>query len=144
MTSALLTDLLCCLAVLSGLLLLGTFLRAKVKLFQQLFLPASVIGGFIGLLFGPIVMGDHAIIRVSQDWINTWSLLPGILIVPVFASVPLGMFMNSSGKTTGMGGKTAPNVLKAFGLFAAIGALQNSRRDRSDWQGYHLLWRRQI
>lgn len=125
MTSALLTDLLCCLAVLSGLLLLGTFLRAKVKLFQQLFLPASVIGGFIGLLFGPIVMGDHAIIRVSQDWINTWSLLPGILIVPVFASVPLGMFMNSSGKTTGMGGKTAPNVLKAFGLFAAIGALQN-------------------
>ena len=84
MTSALLTDLLCCLSVLSGLLLLGTFLRAKVKLFQRLFLPASVIGGFIGLLLGPIVMGDHAILRVSQDWINTWSLLPGILIVPVF------------------------------------------------------------
>ena len=53
LTSSLLTELLCSLSIIGGLLLLGTFLRAKVKLFQKLFLPASVIGGFIGLLLGP-------------------------------------------------------------------------------------------
>ena len=47
MTSQLLTQLLQALSLLSVLLLVGTFLRAKVKLFQSLYLPASVIGGFI-------------------------------------------------------------------------------------------------
>ena len=56
LTSSLLTELLCSLSIIGGLLLLGTFLRAKVKLFQKLFLPASVIGGFIGLLLGPMVV----------------------------------------------------------------------------------------
>lgn len=42
LTSSLLTELLCSLSIIGGLLLLGTFLRAKVKLFQKLFLPASV------------------------------------------------------------------------------------------------------
>jgi ESS family glutamate:Na+ symporter len=31
-------------SILGGLLLLGVFLRAKMKLFQNLFLPAAVIG----------------------------------------------------------------------------------------------------
>ena len=47
LTSSLLTELLCSLSIIGGLLLLGTFLRAKVKLFQKLFLPASVIGGYL-------------------------------------------------------------------------------------------------
>lgn len=64
------------LSIIGGLLLLGTFLRAKVKLFQKLFLPASVIGGFIGLLLGPMVLGDYAILRVPETYINDWSLLP--------------------------------------------------------------------
>ena len=57
LTSSLLTELLCSLSIIGGLLLLGAFLRAKVKLFQKLFLPASVIGGFIGLLLGPMAWG---------------------------------------------------------------------------------------
>ena len=40
MTSQLLTQLLQALSLLSVLLLVGTFLRAKVKLFQSLYLPA--------------------------------------------------------------------------------------------------------
>lgn len=126
MTSALLTELLCSLSIIGGLLLVGTFLRAKVRLFQKLFLPASVIGGFVGLLLGPIVLGDMALLRVPEAYINNWSLLPGILIVPIFAAVPLGMFMNkSSSAPASAKSKTAPNVLKAFGVFAALGSIQS-------------------
>ena len=126
LTSSLLTELLCSLSIIGGLLLLGTFLRAKVKLFQKLFLPASVIGGFIGLLLGPMVLGDYAILRVPETYIHDWSLLPGTLIVPIFAAVPLGMFMDRSSKKSGSGKKTAPNVLKAFALFAALSFMQSA------------------
>ncbi|MDR1874625.1 MAG: hypothetical protein LBQ90_06395, partial [Synergistaceae bacterium] len=90
MSSAMMTELMYCFSVLSVLLLLGTFLRGVIPLFQKLFLPASVIGGFIGLLVGPIIWGAGGI-PFPKEWISTWSALPGILIVPVVASVPLGM-----------------------------------------------------
>ncbi len=45
LTSAMLTDLLKSLALLGLFLIIGTILRAKVSLFQRLFLPANVIGG---------------------------------------------------------------------------------------------------
>lgn len=80
---------------MSILLLVGAFLRARFTVFQKLFLPASVIGGFIGLLLGPIVLKQYAILPISEDWITIASLLPGLLIVPVVASVPLGIRMRN-------------------------------------------------
>ena len=41
----------------SMLLLIGLFLRAKVKVFQKMFIPVAVIGGLVGLLFGTEVLG---------------------------------------------------------------------------------------
>ena len=38
------------LGLLSIFLLIGVILRAKIKLLQNLFLPASVIGGFLLLM----------------------------------------------------------------------------------------------
>ena len=96
MTSQLLTQLLQALSLLSVLLLIGTFLRAKVKLFQSLYLPASVIGGFIGMIISPEIFGRFSNYSISEEWIKTYSLLPGILSVPIFAAIPLGMFLNSS------------------------------------------------
>src|SRR5690625_7402671 len=75
--------------VISIFLLMGTFLRAKVKMLQKLFLPASVIGGFIGLLLGPIVLKEYAIIPLPEDWIVIASLLPCLLIVAVLSAVAL-------------------------------------------------------
>lgn len=98
MTSALFKDVLVSFAILSILLLLGTFLRAKVKLFQKMFLPASVIGGFIGLILGPELLGSVLPITFSEAYVDIWSLLPSILIVPIFAAVPLGLFMNAKKK----------------------------------------------
>ena len=51
-------------AVFSVLLFIGAFLRAKIRLFQKLYLPACVIGGFLGLIVGPNVLN---LIPVSGD-----------------------------------------------------------------------------
>ena len=64
------------------LLLIGIILRAKVKFIQMLFLPASLIAGILGLIFGPNGLG---VIPFSGA-IGTY---PGILIAVVFASLPI-------------------------------------------------------
>ncbi|TMN21695.1 hypothetical protein FH966_01935 [Lentibacillus cibarius] len=93
-------DLLISFSVLSGLLLVGTFIRAKVTFIQSVFLPASVIGGFVGLLLGPILWGTYAPLPIPQDWMDIYALLPGILIVPVVATVPLGIRFKQKNKDT--------------------------------------------
>jgi ESS family glutamate:Na+ symporter len=108
-----------CFSVLSVLLLLGTYLRGVVPLFRKLFLPASVIGGFIGLLAGPIIWGDIAI-PFPKEWISTWATLPGILIVPVVASVPLGMKFGGGSSV----GRASSNIIKMFGVLMAVVAAQ--------------------
>lgn len=122
MTNAMLTQLMYCFCVLSALLLLGAFLRGVIPAFQRLFLPASVIGGFIGLLMGPIIWGDFGI-PIPDAWIKTWATLPGILIVPVVASVPLGMkFGGGSGGASA--GKTSANIIKMFGVIFTLYVIQ--------------------
>jgi ESS family glutamate:Na+ symporter len=83
-------------------------------------LPASVIGGFIGLLIGPILWKGGGI-PFPKEWISTWSALPGILIVPVVAATPLGMKFGKSGKSAG---KTSIDVIKTFGIFFGVAAVQ--------------------
>jgi ESS family glutamate:Na+ symporter len=101
--------------VLSVLLLLGAFLRGTVSAFRKLFLPASVIGGFIGLLAGPIIWKNGGV-PFPKEWISTWAALPGILIVPVVASVPLGMKFDGGASA----GKTSVNIIKMFGVLLAV------------------------
>ena len=105
-----LTDLLKSLALLGGFLLLGVFLRAKIPVFQKTFIPASVIGGFLLLLLGPQCFN---LLPVPAEWFSVYSLLPGVLIVPVVAAVPLGLTIG--------GGKSGedPNILK--NVFPLIG-----------------------
>lgn len=120
MTSAMLTQLLYCFCVLSALLLLGTFLRAVVPFFRKMFLPASVIGGFVGLLAGPILWHGGGL-PIPQEWISTWAALPGLLIIPVVASVPLGMkFGGSLGDAEKSAGRTSANIIKMFAVMLVI------------------------
>ncbi|GAA6324113.1 sodium/glutamate symporter [Fusobacterium ulcerans] len=87
------------LCYLSFLLILGVFIKSKIKVFQDLFIPASVIGGFIGLILGPEVLGRAFSFSLPAVWLKEMALLPGILIVPVVAAVPLGLeFKGSNGK----------------------------------------------
>ena len=123
MTSQLLTQLLQALSLLSVLLLAGTFLRAKVKLFQSLYLPASVIGGFIGMIISPEIFGRFSNYSISEEWIKTYSLLPGILSVPIFAAIPLGMFLNENKNIKSM---YPSKVLICFGLFQCASMSQSA------------------
>lgn len=118
MTSQLLTELLQSLALLSLFLLIGTFVRAKVKLFQKTFIPASVLGGFLLLLLGPIVFN---VIPIPESWIATYSYIPGILIVPIVASVPLGLKLGN-GKSGGKSG--IKSVLPLFFIMGVIAFIQ--------------------
>ena len=128
MTSQLLTQLLQALSLLSALLLIGTFLRAKVKLFQSLYLPASVIGGFIGMIISPEILGRFSNYSISDEWIKTYSLLPGILSVPIFAAIPLGMFLNNSNdnKKKNIKSLYPSKVLICFGLFQCAAMTQSA------------------
>lgn len=69
--------------IMGSLLLLGQILRAKVKLFQRFLIPASLIAGIIGLIFGP---NGYGYIPFSGN-LGTYA---GILIVIVFAAMPIG------------------------------------------------------
>ena len=70
---------------LGAFLILGQFLRTKIRIFQNLFLPASIIGGFIALAFGPYALG-----YIPQEITKTWSVLPETLISVVFACIFIG------------------------------------------------------
>ncbi len=65
-------------------------MRVKVKLFQKLFLPSSVIGGIVGLIILQIA-GAY----IPPVWTMGWSKLPGFLINIVFASLFLGVVIPS-------------------------------------------------
>ena len=128
MSSAQITELFKSAAVLSAFLFLGMFLRAKVKLFRDLLLPASVIGGFILLIIGPNVLNIYP---VSADYMKTWAAVPGIFIVPIFASVPLGNGWNKPPKDPNapkQGFKIPDGFSKgliAFSCFSMAGGFQS-------------------
>ena len=80
---------------LSLLLLFGKYLRSRFVFLQKLFLPASVIAGFIGLVLGPYVMGKYVLTVIPQEIMNSWALYPGRLINVVFACLFLGFSVPS-------------------------------------------------
>jgi len=85
------------LCVLSIFLLLGKILRVKIKLFQSILLPASVIGGFIGLICGPFILGaltgSEGFIKVLESMRVGFGSLPGRLIDVIFATMFLGIMI---------------------------------------------------
>ena len=104
--------------LLSVLLLVGKFLRVKIKLLQILYLPSSVIGGILGLgivyaikylYIGDLIATNKGalndnFIRVYDEIVNEWSSLPGLLINLVFAALFLGVKLPSMRKIWNVGG----------------------------------------
>ncbi|SDI22754.1 glutamate:Na+ symporter, ESS family [Alteribacillus persepolensis] len=88
------------LIVIGILLVIGKWLRIQIPIFQKLYLPTSIIAGFIALLLGPEVLG-RVIGTAAGDDVMTfglfleeiyavWETLPGLLINVVFACLFLG------------------------------------------------------
>ncbi|MGV7931246.1 MAG: hypothetical protein AB2L13_20475 [Spirochaetota bacterium] len=80
-----LNDLMIAVSLLAALLLVGTFLRARLRLLQKILLPSSLIAGFIGLALSPQALGV-----LPPGVIEIWAALPGRLISVVFACMFLG------------------------------------------------------
>ena len=69
------------------LLLVGVALRVRFRLFQRLYVPASVLAGFIGLLI--IQIGAKQEWAATTDWSSSMRGWPGWLIAVVFAGMLL-------------------------------------------------------
>lgn len=123
LTSAMLTDLLKSLGLLGLFLIIGTLLRAKVSLFQKLFLPANVIGGALLLILGPQCLNLLGFLGVPDQWFSYYNMIPGILIVPVVAAVPLGLRLGS-GKSNAAGSDFMKNVIPLIGIGLAASMIQ--------------------
>lgn len=88
------------LLLIGVVMLLSKIIRVKWRLAQRLFIPSSVIGGFLVLIMGPDIfgriMGAVGIDNFEESGIFTegildvWSALPGLLISVVFAALFLG------------------------------------------------------
>lgn len=70
-------------ALMGGLLVVGQFLRSKIKLFQDLLLPAALIAGILAWVLGP----NGVNLLPFSGSVGTYS---SILIILVFASMPIG------------------------------------------------------
>jgi len=109
--------------LISALLLLGKLLRAKVRFIQKLFIPPSLLAGFMALLLGPEVLGWIPL----SDNCGTYS---GILIALVFACIPLTSKKKDGGRGDGVGRMWAysnSGMLFQWALGGALGIWVFSR-----------------
>lgn len=96
-------------------LLIGKWIRIRVKWMQNLFLPSSIIGGFLALIMGPQILGRilKSVTSADSIWtdgiipsdiIDVWDPLPGLMINVVFATLFLGTVLPNLKKVWKIGG----------------------------------------
>lgn len=96
-------------------LLIGKWIRIRVKWMQNLFLPSSIIGGFLALILGPQILGRilKSVTSADSIWvdgiipsniIDVWDPLPGLMINVVFATLFLGTVLPNLKKVWKVGG----------------------------------------
>ncbi len=87
--------------ILGVILLLGKWIRLMSPTLQKLFIPSSLIGGFVALFFGPEILGyivlwagyDSTLFSggiFPQDMLDVWKGLPVLFINIIFATLFLG------------------------------------------------------
>ena len=92
------------------LLVVGKLLRVEIRLFQKLYLPASVIGGLLGLVLVQTIGG-----ALPAATMAGWNQLPGFLINIVFSALFLGVFIPPIRRIWGIAG---PQL--AYGQIVAL------------------------
>lgn len=89
----------------SGLILLAKLIRVKVKFFQEMFVPTSLIAGLLGLVFGQYGFG---ILKFSDQF----SSYSGLLVILIFASIGLRGF--------GFSGSNFKENIKSLGSYMSF------------------------
>lgn len=109
--------------LLSIFLLLGYGVRVWVTPIRKLFLPASLIGGLIGLLVLP---NGFSLIPVSEEWMREFGSLPGVLITVVITASILGIRLPKAQELAGGIGRQFMHLnvilFSQIGLGLLIGA----------------------
>ncbi len=109
--------------VLGVALLVGKLVRLRVRWVQRLFLPSSIVAGFLLLILGPGVLGQIAGGRWAEAGIFTpeilrsWASLPVLLISVVFSTMFLGQNLPNPRKAARLVGPQ-------FSLGVALGSAQ--------------------
>lgn len=103
---------------------MGLLLRSKIKVLQKLFLPASVIGGIAGLILVQIFSRVGVVAEQVTNCVSVMDALPAILIVPIFASTPLGNFKRRDDMEKAAGKAASGIASGVFWLMCGIMAVQ--------------------
>lgn len=109
-TSAGLNSVMMATSYLGVLMLAGKVLRVKIKVLQDLYLPASLIGGVIGMILGPSILGV-----IPLDMMSIWAMFPGLLINIVFACIFLGSPIPNGKETWKIAG---PQIAYSYIVYA--------------------------
>ena len=118
------------LLLLALMLFIGKVMRIRIKVTQKLFLPASIMGGFVALLLGPEVLGMLGgtigggvgeFIEsggvFGEEVLSVWKTLPGLLISVVFATPFLGQKLPGPKSVNLAGPQLAVGVAFASGQY---------------------------
>jgi len=106
--------------IMSALLMLGKLVRTKVKFIQRLFLPPSLIAGFVALLLGPELAGW---LPIEPSNSGSYS---AVLIALVFSCIPLTSSKAANKGNSGVGRMWAysnSGMLLQWALGGALGLL---------------------
>ena len=77
----------------SMLLLIGLFLRSRVKVLQKLFIPVAVVAGLVGLVLGSEVLGKFCPFYIH--WSDNVSSFANPLLVILFVTQFISLSFNS-------------------------------------------------
>lgn len=102
------------------LMLFCQLIRARMPVFDRLFIPTSIIAGTIGLLLGPQVLGaitsEQGLLAngvFPESTTAVWRGLPGLLISVVFACLFLGKRLPAVGEVWQVSG---PQIMLGYTL----------------------------
>ncbi|ACZ20192.1 Na+/glutamate symporter [Sanguibacter keddieii DSM 10542] len=105
---------------LGALLGAGWVLRRSVRPLGALYLPVSVVTGFLVLLVGPQVLGSLTGTQglIPGAFLDVWRVMPGLLINVVFAAIMIGKVLPRWGE---LWDAAAPHAI--FGSLLSFGQL---------------------
>ena len=108
----------------AALLLLGTFLRAKISLFQKFLVPSSLIGGLIGFVL--MSLGWVGIPSVEQGWMKVDANAFEMISFHLFSFSFIAIGLISGGGSTGASGKQIFwGSLWQWGIFISLLCIQS-------------------
>lgn len=97
--------------ILGVVIAAGWFVRRKTVFLRRLFIPASVISGFLVLLLGNQVLG--ALTRTQglfpASVVDVWRVIPGLMINVVFGAIMIGKTLPTLKELWGAVGTAVPS-----------------------------------